>query len=146
MIDHKPLSDEELNQIQRNGATVDDYERLIAQSREANRLRDGDVVLSALAFLAGCFGVGYRVEEIFRLARERGWEQPEECAAARAKRELGELLFREYAACCENDDPWDKWERYTASVSLRGRTIAKHGPTPDAALIAALKAAKEAGR
>jgi hypothetical protein len=46
----------------------------IAAEQAAREVARPSELTQALAFLASRLGVGYRVEEIFRLARERGWE------------------------------------------------------------------------
>ena len=45
------------------------FKRVAAESNTPHAL------IRALAFLAARDGVGYRVEEIFRIAREKGWEE-----------------------------------------------------------------------
>lgn len=48
--------------------------RIAELEAENARLAAPSELVSALAFLSNRLGHGYRVEEIFREARERGWE------------------------------------------------------------------------
>lgn len=168
MSDHKPLSDEELNELAvdtPDGSEVacgaEYWHRLISQARDANRLREGG------AFRAGAeaFKRAALENEEARLKRElyngthvgtaESWRQnytcryvelPTEDPAARAKRELGEWLAADYryrsAKLQEHGD------RFRVHL-IRGGYDNVTGPwcaTEHEAITAALKAARESGR
>lgn len=164
MTDRKSLSDEDLteyaSQADNGELSIRQQHELIAQAREENRLREA--TNDFLARLIGCCGGAELQTYAYGFARRLGVDLDMSVATgelrvdptARAKRELGEWLaaapkryFSEFAP--EVMAPIGAPRRYNWTIKLTEHgTDMGIGDDPDRtkALMAALLAAKEAGR
>ena len=136
MTSHKPFTAEQLDEFgQRTqspdyaivGATYEEWNRLIAQAREEIRLREECGRLAVAADKATCAYEALLGDD----------------PAARAKRELGELLIREHVRVHRNGPSWVDEERFTCELQLDVDRFVRHGATENEAITAALRAAKE---
>ena len=141
MTSHKPFTAEQLDELEqelelctyvrlRAEYLPEDsgkLSRLIAQAREEIRLRKECGRLAVAADKATCAYEALLGDD----------------PAARAKRELGELLIREHVRVHRNGPSWVDEERFTCELQLDVDRFVRHGATEHEAITAALRAAKE---
>lgn len=138
MTSNKPFTDEELDTFMRREATVDDFERLIAQSREEIQLRAR--LHSWADQLRAEHNIGKFIADELetRMGRIEG-------PAARAKRELGEWLAQHQRwaySTEENTTNWSDAERWTCLLFTTTMSIRRLAPTEAEAILSALQAAR----
>lgn len=136
MTDHKPLSDEDLRRLERESNWIGPSElkeQLIAQAREANRLREERDSRNALWDKVDALAANVLVKA----------EDP----AARAKRELGEWLLSEHVDVYQTDaSRYPDNKRWACWIRAASGYRECYGPTEHDAITAAIKAARESGR
>lgn len=167
MTDHKPFTAEQLDEFgQRTqspdyaivGATYEEWNRLIAQAREEIRLREEreerqnpELWKRIRAKLARALPAvsSANLSDAADAAMSAVFGNSPiatEGPAARAKRELGELLIREHVRVHRNGPSWVDEERFTCELQLDVDRFVRHGATENEAIAAALRAAKGSGR